>query len=212
MDAGLAEELSHRGISEPRVLEAIGSLHRADFMPEGVSEETATGDFPYPIGYGQTISQPFVVAFMTQALNLRGDERVLEIGTGSGYQTAVLAKLCRDVYSIEIVKPLADQAKERLERLGFSNVHLRHGDGHQGWPEAAPFDVIIVTAAPTRMPQTLLSQLALGGRLLAPVGAHPDAQELILVEKTAPDGELVSHRLLPVRFVPMTSHSGSLLA
>lgn len=203
-DRQLAEDLGRRGITDARVLEAISSLHRADFMPQTARAADATGDYPFPIGHGQTISQPYIVAFMTQALGLKGDERVLEIGTGSGYQTAVLARLCREVYSLEIVEPLARQAEERLERLGLSNVQLRTGDGHAGWPEAAPFDAILVTAAPERLPQALLWQLGPGGRLLAPVGPNQETQELVLVRKDAITGALESQRLLPVRFVPMT--------
>jgi protein-L-isoaspartate(D-aspartate) O-methyltransferase len=202
-DIELAAELRARGIYDERVLEAIASLNRSDFLPERFADES-TGDYPLPIGFGQTISQPFIVAYMTQSLQLVGDERVLEIGTGSGYQTAVLALLCKEVYSVEIVPELAQAARERLERLGFKNVHLRQGDGHRGWPEAAPFDRLLVTAAPERIPEDLVDQLAPGGRLLTPVGPQIDGQQLVLIEKL-PDGTHTVTHLLPVRFVPMTT-------
>jgi protein-L-isoaspartate(D-aspartate) O-methyltransferase len=183
-------------------LEAIASLDRRDFVPEE-QIELAGLDEPLPIGFEQTISQPFVVALMTEALDLSGEEKVLEIGTGSGYQTAVLAQLARAVYSIEIVAELAVAAQERLlDRLGFSNVQLKWGDGHLGWPEEAPFDGIILTAAPERIPDHLIGQLAVGGRLVAPVGPRHEDQELIRVRRTADDVEV--ERLLAVRFVPMT--------
>jgi protein-L-isoaspartate(D-aspartate) O-methyltransferase len=207
-DRQLAEALRGRGIDDERVLEAIASLSRADFVPEASPEES-TSDNPIPIGYGQTISQPYIVAFMSQALRLRGNERVLEIGTGSGYQTAVLARLCAEVFSIEIVPELAQAARERLARLQITNVHLREGDGSLGWPEAAPFQGILLTAAPAEIPDMLLAQLAPMGRLIAPVGAVPDAQELVLLEKQLLNGGIRIKNLLPVRFVPMTGGSGT---
>lgn len=207
-DLQLAEQLRQRGVNDQRVLDAIAALDRADFLPSSAREH-ATGDYAYPIGHGQTISQPFVVGFMTQALGLHGNERVLEIGTGSGYQTAVLAQLCRELYSIEIVAPLAAQARAVLERLKLpAELHLRVGDGNAGWPEAAPFDAIILTAAPEKLPQTLVSQLRPGGRLLAPIGGETDNQDLILVEKDD-QGGLAFQRLLPVRFVPMIGGTGA---
>jgi protein-L-isoaspartate(D-aspartate) O-methyltransferase len=206
-DRQLADQLRERGIEDGRVLEAIASLSRADFVP-GASPEEATSDNPIPIGFGQTISQPYIVAFMSQALQLRGPEHVLEIGTGSGYQTAVLARLCAEVYTVEIVPELATSARERLERLGLTNVHLREGDGYLGWQEAAPFQGILLTAAPPEIPDALLAQLAPMGRLVAPVGAAADAQELILIEKQLLNGGIRIESLLPVRFVPMTGGTG----
>ncbi len=188
------------------MLEAISRLRRADFLPEAAVDH-AGGDYPYPIGYGQTISQPYVVAYMTQALGLTGNERVLEIGTGSGYQTAVLAQLCQEVYSIEFVEPLHLRAREVLGRLGFQNVQLRRGDGYAGWPDAAPFDAILVTAAPPRLPEALISQLARGGRMVAPIGADAENQQLVLLRKSL-GGELSYERLMQVRFVPMVGGVG----
>ena len=201
-DVELARSLQARGIRNGRVLEAIASLDRRDFVPEEHIEHAGL-DEPLPIGFEQTISQPFVVALMTEAMDLRGDERVLEIGTGSGYQTAVLARLVREVYSVEIVAELAAAARERpTDRLGLPNVHLRWGDGHRGWAEEAPFDGIILTAAPERIPDALIAQLGVGGRLVAPVGPRHEDQELIRVRRTEDDVEV--ERLLGVRFVPMT--------
>jgi protein-L-isoaspartate(D-aspartate) O-methyltransferase len=208
-DRELAELLRARGIEDDRVLQAIASLSRSDFVPPSAAAE-ATSDYPIPIGYGQTISQPFIVAFMSQALRLTGNERVLEIGTGSGYQTAVLAHLSAEVFSIEIVPELAQLARERLAKLGLQNVHLREGDGYQGWPEAAPFEAVLLTAAPEQIPDALVAQLRHGGRLVAPVGAVSDAQELVLIEKEHINGGMRIEKLLPVRFVPMTGGAGSL--
>lgn len=195
----VAEQVASRGIEDPRVLEAMRRVPRHRFVPESCQDD-AYADHPLPIGHGQTISQPYIVAFMTEALRLRGGEKVLEIGTGSGYQAAVLAELGCEVYTMEIVEPLAREAGERLRALGYERVHVRAGDGYRGWPEAAPFDAVIVTAAPDHVPQPLVEQLMPGGRLVLPVGDL--WQELVLVEKTA-DGT-VQRDLLPVRFVPMT--------
>jgi protein-L-isoaspartate(D-aspartate) O-methyltransferase len=184
------------------VLDAIASLDRRAFVPAEQVQHAGL-DEPLPIGFEQTISQPYVVALMTDALGLTGNEKVLEIGTGSGYQTAVLALLAREVYSMEIVAELASDARARLiERLGHTNVHLRGGDGHHGWAEAAPFDGIILTAAPERIPEELIAQLAVGGVLVAPVGPRHEDQQLIRVRRTHDDVEV--ERLLGVRFVPMT--------
>ena len=202
-DWGRAEYLARQGIRDHRVLAAIANLNRADFVP---AEErgVAHRDVPLPIGYGQTISQPYVVALMSEALQLRGCERVLEIGTGSGYQTAVLALLAREVFTVEIVPELARPARRLLHGLGFTNVYFREGDGAKGWPEAAPFDAIIATAAPAEIPRELLRQLKHGGRMVIPVGAVDETQELLRIRR-GPPGLLprVEH-LLPVRFVPMT--------
>jgi protein-L-isoaspartate(D-aspartate) O-methyltransferase len=193
-----------RGLStevrDARVLRAIERTPRHLFVP-GVSLERAYMDRPAPIGYGQTISQPTVVAIMTSALELAGKERVLEIGTGSGYQAAVLSGLVAAVYTIELVPELAQQAAARLEQLGYSNVEVRAGDGYRGWPEKAPFERVLVTAAPDVLPRTLLDQLAEGGVLVAPVGAERGAQQLLRYRKRG--GRITSEDLGAVRFVPM---------
>ncbi len=190
------------GITDQKVIEAMRRVPRHRFMPEEKSED-AYGDFPLPIGYGQTISQPYIVAYMTQALNLKPDEKVLEIGTGSGYQAAILAELVSKVFTIEIVEPLAALAKKTLEDLGYENVVVRAGDGYKGWPEESPFDAVILTAAPKQVPAPLLEQLAIGGRLIVPVGDYP--QRLLLIHRTE-DG-FKEKELLPVAFVPMTGES-----
>lgn len=189
------------GIRDGRVLEAMADVDRAAFVPARLRGE-ADADRPLPIGHGQTISQPMVVAYMTELLRLRGPERVLEVGTGSGYQTAVLARLAIEVYSVEIVPELAERAAAALAAAGIRNVHLRTGDGGRGWPEAAPFDRILVTAAAREVPPALVAQLAPGGRLVLPVGPELDAQVIRLVERRE-DGTDVSTDLLPVRFVPL---------
>ena len=201
-DVALAGRLAERGIRDARVLSAIGSLSRADFLP-GSLEDSATLDQPLPIGFGQTISQPFVVAYMSQALRLRGGERVLEIGTGSGYQAAVLARMGCEVFTIEIVPELAANAGERFSLLGFRQVHLRQGNGWLGWPEEAPFDAIVLTAAPTRFPVSLVEQLAPGGRMIAPLGDVGRPQKLVLLRRGA-EGDLEREPLIDVQFVPMT--------
>ncbi|QRK05864.1 protein-L-isoaspartate(D-aspartate) O-methyltransferase [Archangium violaceum] len=203
-DVALAEALRRQGISNTRVLGVIRDLERAEFVPESM-RSSAGEDAPLPIGHGQTISQPFIVAFMTQALNPQPGERVLEIGTGSGYQTAVLSRLCGQVYTVEAVPELAGQARERLGRLGLDNIHYQVGDGTAGWPEAAPFDAIIGTAAPERLPPALYQQLRPGGRLVLPVGPRHGAQELIRVTRPLAGETPTVEKLLSVRFVPMTS-------
>ncbi len=203
-DVELAEVLRRQGITDIRVLEAIRSLDRSEFVPEGMRSEAGL-DTPLPIGHGQTISQPFVVALMTEALNPQPGERVLEIGTGSGYQTAVLSRLCGEVYTVEVLPALAEPARERLLRLGFQNVRFRVGDGTAGWPEDAPFDAIIGTAAPEQLPPALYQQLRPGGRLVLPVGPPKQAQELLRVTRPLRGGAPEVEKLLGVRFVPMTS-------
>ncbi len=198
-DALVDVELA-RDITEPQVLAAMRSVPRHRFVPEALREH-AYDNRALPIGEDQTISQPSVVALMTQLLGLERGERVLEVGTGSGYQAAVLAELGGDVYSIEILEPLARRAAATLAELGYDRVHLRVGDGYRGWPEAAPFQGILVTCAPEHVPPPLQEQLAEGGRLVIPVGPRGD-QELVVVVKEA--GKLVRREVVPVRFVPMT--------
>jgi protein-L-isoaspartate(D-aspartate) O-methyltransferase len=203
VSAELAAFLRSQGIRDERVLAAIAQTPRRLFVPERFVED-ADSDRPLPIGYRQTISQPFVVAYMTEKLALAGDERVLEVGTGSGYQAAILARLAQEVFSIEIVPELAVRAREvLLDRLGLANVRLRLGDGALGWPEEAPFDRIVVTAASPEVPPALVAQLAPGGRMILPVGAELDVQVLRVLEKRS-DGASVETDLLPVRFVPLT--------
>jgi|SRR5215217_668990 len=203
-DRSRAQYLSSQGIRDRRVLEGIARLSREDFVSEDAREEAAA-DTPLAIGHGQTISQPFVVALMTEALGIKGHERVLEIGTGSGYQTALLSLLCREVYTVEIVPELARSARARLRRLGFDNIYFRRGDGTEGWPEQAPFDAILVTAAPNEVPSALLGQLRRGGRMVIPVGPTGGTQELLLIRRARKPGVLPEmESLLPVRFVPMT--------
>jgi protein-L-isoaspartate(D-aspartate) O-methyltransferase len=193
-------QLQRAGIRDGRVLAAMEEVPRHLFVPEGL-RESADEDRPLPIGHGQTISQPFIVAYMTEALRLAGGERVLEVGTGSGYQTAVLALLSAEVCSIEIVPELSARAREvLLGPMRLRNVHLRVGDGRAGWPEAAPFDRVIVTAAPEAVPEALAEQLSPGGRLVIPVGADPEAQRLEVIVRGS-DGVSTVTDLLPVRFV-----------
>jgi protein-L-isoaspartate(D-aspartate) O-methyltransferase len=193
------EQLAGRDIHDERVLGAMRKVPRHRFVPESM-EQLAYTDGALPIGQDQTISQPYIVAYMTQTLALRGPERVLEIGTGSGYQAAVLAELAAEVYTIEIVPELALSARTVLDSLGYRNIQFRTGDGYQGWPTAAPFDGIIVTAAPDHIPEPLVEQLRPGGRMVIPVGRGD--QELVLVEKTATG--VTRRSTIPVRFVPMT--------
>jgi protein-L-isoaspartate(D-aspartate) O-methyltransferase len=190
----------HRGIRHAGVLRAMGHVPRHRFVPAS-QQAQAYRDHPLLIGYGQTISQPYVVAFMTEQLDPQPDHRVLEIGTGSGYQAAVLAELVKEVYSIEIVEPLAQAAAATLKDLNYTNVHVRAGDGYQGWAEHAPFDSIIVTCAPDHVPQPLIDQLRDGGRMIIPVGER-FTQDLVLLRKER--GSIRRQAVLPVRFVPMT--------
>ncbi|MGE5233196.1 MAG: protein-L-isoaspartate(D-aspartate) O-methyltransferase [Acidobacteriota bacterium] len=196
------QQIERRGVTAPSVLSAMGEVPRHLFVPPGYRDK-AYEDSPLPIGNGQTISQPYVVALMTQLLDLKPGDRVLEIGTGSGYQAAVLSKLVKDVYTIEILEPLGLQAERTLQEIGAKNVHVRIGDGYKGWPEAAPFDGIVVTAAPERVPQPLLDQLRVGGKMVIPVGAF--FQNLLVITKTA-DG-IEKRSIIPVRFVPMTGEA-----
>src|SRR5437773_9600237 len=197
------EQIVMRGVVEERVLAAMRKVPREEFVPAEFRAESYT-DRPLPIGYDQTISQPFIVAFMTEELRPQPIDRVLEIGTGSGYQAAILAELVAEVYSIEIIEPLAKNAEATLQRLGYKDVHVKAGDGYKGWPEAAPFDAIIVTCAPDRVPQPLTDQLKDGGRMIIPVGER-FAQELYLLDKK--NGHLKESAVLPVRFVPMAGEA-----
>ncbi|HMP81042.1 MAG TPA: protein-L-isoaspartate(D-aspartate) O-methyltransferase [Pirellulaceae bacterium] len=196
-------QIRARDIRDESVLDAILRVPRHQFVPAAY-REAAYDDSPLPIGHDQTISQPYIVALMTEAVRPRAGQRALDIGTGCGYQAAVLAELVDQVYSIEIVKPLAEESARRLRNMGYRNIEVRHGDGYQGWPEQAPFDVIIVAAAPDHVPEPLIEQLAEGGRLVIPVGAH--YQQLLLIEKLE-DGKTRKTTLAPVAFVPMTGEA-----
>lgn len=197
-------QIRGRGVTDDRVLKAMLKVERHLFVPEKYRSE-AYQDHPLPIGAGQTISQPYIVAFMTEALDLKPTDKVLEIGTGSGYQAAVLAELCDSVYTIEIVGMLAEMATKALNELHYTNVSVKEGDGYEGWPENAPYDAIIVTCAPNQVPEPLKDQLREGGKMIIPVG-QTYAQELVLLEKK--DGKLKQHKVLPVRFVPMVNEKG----
>ena len=198
------EQLIRRGIHDERVLNAMRKVPRHLFVPPDLIEE-AYNDYPLPIGYGQTISQPYMVALMTEALEIKENDKVLEIGTGSGYQTAILAELCKEVYTIERILPLLERAKEILRKLGYKNIHFRAGDGTLGWPENKPYDAIIVTAGAPKIPQPLLDQLAEGGRLVIPVGDR-FSQELIKVTKL--EGEFIRENLGGCRFVDLIGIHG----
>ncbi len=195
------EQIAGRGIQNPEVLRAMRTVPRHLFVPEEVTDR-AYEDSPLPIGYDQTISQPYIVAFMTELLQPHKGQSVLEIGTGSGYQAAVLAEIVDTVFTIEIVAPLATEAKARLRTLKYGNVVVRQGDGYAGWPEHAPFDGIIVTAAAEEIPPPLLDQLKEGGRMIIPTGEAWTIQVLTLVEKK--NGQFTTHKVAPVRFVPLT--------
>ena len=195
-------QIARRGVLDSALLLAMRTVPRHRLVPDK-DRPYAYSDEPLPIGEGQTISQPYIVAYMTEALELKPTDRVLEIGTGSGYQAAVLAEIVDSVFTIEIIKPLAEGAQSTLLELGYTNVFVRCGDGYRGWPEHAPFDGIIVTAAPDHVPQPLVEQLAVGGRLVIPVGSY--TQELLVIRKTT-EG-VVTDTTLPVRFVPMTGEA-----
>ena len=199
------EQIEARGIHDPDVLRAMRSVPRHLFVPED-GRAYAYADHPLPIGHGQTISQPYIVALMTELLQPTKSHRVLEIGTGSGYQAAILAGLVKHVYTIEIVTELAKAARQRLGSMGYRNITVREGDGYLGWPEEAPFDRIVLTAAPPSLPQALIDQLGRGGKLVAPVGETRWTQELVVVDKTA-QGEIRQRSVAPVVFVPMVPGS-----
>ncbi|NKB82264.1 MAG: protein-L-isoaspartate(D-aspartate) O-methyltransferase [Nitrospirales bacterium] len=201
-DSMVEQQIMTRGVKDPRVLRAMRHVPRHQFIPTAYAEE-AYEDHPLPIGYNQTISQPYIVAFMAEMLRLEGHEKVLEIGTGSGYQTAVLAELVSKVFTIEIVEHLAKQAAKTLKGLAYNTVCARLGDGYQGWAEEAPFQAIIVTAAAGHVPQPLLAQLAVGSRMIVPIGTN--SQKLLLFYRTTKGYETTE--LLPVSFVPMTGKS-----
>jgi protein-L-isoaspartate(D-aspartate) O-methyltransferase len=197
------EQVAGRGVLQEAVLAAMARVPRHEFVPAGY-QHLAYADQPLPIGYGQTISQPYIVALMTELADLGAGSKVLEIGTGSGYHAAVLSQVAAQVYTIEIVRPLGERARQTLDRLGYKNVHVRIGDGYRGWPEQAPFDAILLTAAPPEVPQPLLEQLKVGGRMVLPEG-RGDIQELLVVTKTAES--LERQRVAAVRFVPMTGEA-----
>ena len=194
-------QIKARGIEDERLLKAMLRVERHRFVPDHIRHLAYT-DRPLPIGEGQTISQPYIVALMTELLKLDGDEKALEIGTGSGYQAAILAELVKKVYTIEILEPLAKRSEKLLQDLGYENITVKHGDGFFGWEEYAPFDAIIVTCAPPHIPQPLIDQLAEGGRMVIPVGPEWRWQDLFVVERI--EGEIEKEKVAPVRFVPMT--------
>jgi protein-L-isoaspartate(D-aspartate) O-methyltransferase len=207
--AALVRETRHEtglaALSEP-VRAALAKVPRHEFVP-AAQRVNAYANRPLPIGMGQTISQPFIVALMTEIMEIKPGDRVLEVGTGSGYQAAVLGELAGNVYTVEIIEPLGRDARERLERLGYRNVMTRIGDGYLGWPEEAPFDAIMVTAAPRDVPQALVDQLKRGGRLVVPVGGQSAGQSLLVIAKQ-PDGTVTRRNVLAVRFVPLTDKAG----
>jgi len=194
------QQIMARGVEDPKVLEAMRKVPRHLFVPEKY-RAFSYRDHPLPIGQGQTISQPYVVAFMTEALDLKPYDKVLEIGTGSGYQAAVLAELVAEVYTIEIIEELGKRARQTLEMLGYKHIHVKIGDGYKGWPEKAPFDAVIVTCAPEQIPEALVQQLNDGGRMIIPVGRAGAIQRLVRAVKKK--GKLETKEVMPVRFVPM---------
>jgi protein-L-isoaspartate(D-aspartate) O-methyltransferase len=197
----VARQIAARGVSDPATLDAMRAVPRHLFVPDS-QKPYAYHDRPLPIGYGQTISQPYIVGYMTQVIGPEKGHRVLEIGTGSGYQAAVLAQIVDRVYSVEIIAPLADLAQKRLEDLSYDNVRIRHGDGYYGWEAFAPFDAIVVTAAAEYVPPPLVAQLKPGGKMVIPVGSPFMTQQLMLVTRKGED--MITRALFPVRFVPFT--------
>ena len=195
------EQIEQRGVKDQQILEAMRTVPRHAFVPE-MYQYKAYDDYPLPIGYGQTISQPYIVAYMTEKLHLQKHHRVLEIGTGSGYQAAVLSLLADSVFTVEIVEPLGEQARERLQQMQYHNVKVKIGDGYQGWGEYAPYDAIIVTAAPETVPSPLIDQLKENGLMIIPIGSEHTIQQLLLLEKR--NGKMSRKHLLTVRFVPFT--------
>lgn len=198
-------QIESRGITDKKILEAFRNVERHEFVPDEYIPY-AYNDSPLPIAEGQTISQPYIVAYMTDALNLKKTDKVLEIGTGSGYQAAILAEICDSVFTIEIFESLGQNARELFNRLGYDNIMTKIGDGYKGWPQHAPFDAIIVTAAPEKIPEPLKEQLAEGGRMIIPVGGN-HIQHLVLLRKRK--GKIREEQILPVRFVPMIDSTGN---
>lgn len=195
------QQIEARGIKDPRVLNAMRKVERHLFVAPDQADK-AYGDYPLPIGWGQTISQPYIVAFMTEALGLSPHSKVLEIGTGSGYQAAILAEICDSVYTVEIVRGLGEKAEDLLKVLGYKNIRVRIGDGYQGWPQHAPYQAVIVTCSPTHIPGPLIDQLDNGGKMIIPIGEKDDQELVILIKK---NGKLTQREVLPVRFVPMVN-------
>jgi len=202
----VAHDIAGRGVCDARVLAAMRKVAREAFVPESLSE-LAYDDTPLPIGSGQTISQPYIVAFMLEALQLDGGEKVLEIGTGSGYAAAVLAEIAGEVTTVERLHPLAERAAEIFAQLGYRNIHVRRGDGTRGWPEHAPYDAIVVTAGGPQVPEALKQQLAIGGRLVIPVGADQDSQQLMRITRRSAT-EFGTEEIAGVRFVPLIGEHG----
>jgi protein-L-isoaspartate(D-aspartate) O-methyltransferase len=200
----IINQIKSRGIKDGRVLAAMQKVERHRFVPDEY-KNASYGDFPLPISEGQTISQPYIVAYMTEILDLNKNDNVLEIGTGSGYQAAILAQICDTVYSIDIFESLVLKARKLFQQLGYGNIFVKTGDGYLGWAEHAPFDAILVTCAPSEIPEALVDQLAEGGRMIIPVGFSP-YQELVLIKKN--NGKITRQKVLPVRFVPMINEKG----
>jgi len=203
MEAMISNQIVSRGIKDTQLIEAMRKVPRHLFVPEN-RRDSAYDDRPLPIGEGQTISQPYIVAFMTKALDLSLEDMVLEIGTGSGYQAAILAEIVREVYSIEVIPGLGEAARERLEKMGYKNISVKIGDGYEGWPEKAPFDGVIVTCAPEKIPKSLIDQLDKGGRMVIPVGEKRGIQKLVLIRKDK--GMVIEKEVMDVLFVPMVRH------
>lgn len=202
-------QLKERGIEDSMVLNAMQTVPREVFVREALKEQ-AYNDNPLPIGFDQTISQPYIVAFMTESLELQPEYKVLEIGTGSGYQASILSRICCEVYTVEIIKELAGRAGEIFEKQLYDNIHIKVGDGHQGWSEKSPFDAIIVTAAGVDIPTPLISQLKVGGKMILPLKRNNYEQTLVLVTKIDVDDNIIQKELLPVMFVPMTANNNYL--